>query len=121
MSTSEASRGPISPLKHVLLYSWELKTAADLSDVARRLREAKFYVVGARKDVIVATSLARPGVVIFIIIEKEPGRGDIVLIQGPRGPYSFEEIVRAMPTFARIAGIRLTGSWRGQSLGDAGK
>jgi len=44
-----------------------------------------------------------------------------VLIQGPGGPYSFEEIVRAMPTFARIAGIRLTGSWRGQPLGDAGE
>ena len=102
---------PLFPLKHVLVYAWELQRARDLSDVAERLRQAKFYVVRPRPDVLVITSLARPGTVIMVLLEREPGRGDLVVVQGPEGPYSYEDIVRAVPVFARIAGIRLTGRW----------
>jgi len=111
LSEGGTGRGPLFPLKHVLVYSWELRAAKSLADVARRLEEARFYVVRPRTDVLVATSLARPGAVVFVLLEREPGRGDLVLVQGPEGPYSFEDLVRAMPTFARIAGIRLTAFW----------
>jgi len=118
LSTEQAKRKPLSPLKHVLIYSWELRAAKSLEDVASRLTEAKFFVVRPREDVLVATSLARPGAVIFVLLERGGGRGDLVLIQGPEGPYSFEELVRAMPTFARIAGIRLTAFWPREQEGE---
>jgi len=103
-------KGPF-PLKHVLLYSWEFKAAQSLSEVAERLREAKFYVVRPRKDVLVATSLARPGAVIMVFSQKGERGGDLVLVQTPEGPYGFDHIVKAMLVFARIAGIKLTGLW----------
>ncbi len=109
----EPGRGqaPLFPLKHVLVYGWELSSARDLADVAERLRAARFYVVRPRQDVLVFTSLTRPGAVVMVMLEREPGRGDLVIVQGPEGPYGYEHIVRAVPVFARIAGIRLTGRW----------
>ena len=109
--TGERGKAPLFPLKHVLVYGWELSRARDLADVAERLRTARFYVVRPRQDVLVFTSLTRPGAVVMVMLEREPGRGDLVIVQGPEGPYGYEDIVRAVPVFARIAGIRLTGRW----------
>ena len=103
--------GPLFPLKHVLVYAWELGTARSLDEVAERLEEAKFYVVRPREDILVMTSLARPGAVILIMVERGPGHGDLIVVQTPEGPYGYEDILRAVPVFARIAGIRLRGLW----------
>ncbi len=102
---------PVFPLKHVLVYAWELRTAKSLDEIVRRLEEARFYVVRPREDIIVMTSLARPGAVVLIMIERGPGHGDLIVVQMPEGPYSYEDLLRAVPVFARIAGIRLRGLW----------
>jgi len=105
------ARKAIFPLKHVLVYSWEFRTARSLDEVVRRLEEARFYVVKPREDLLVLTSLAKPSAVIIILAQRDESGGDMVVVQTPQGPYGFEELVRAVPVFARIAGIRLTGLW----------
>ena len=103
--------GLVFPIKHVLLYGWEFRVSRDLSDVAKRLEKARFYVVRPREDFLVLTSLARPSAVIIVLIQRGERGGELLVIQTPQGPYSFEGLLRAVPVFARLAGIKLTGRW----------
>ena len=114
MPSQEAGSWP-PPLKHVLLYEWEFRTAQSLAEVAERLREARFYVASPRDDVLVITSLARPGAIVIVMSQRTQRGGELLVIQTPSGPYRFEDLVRAVPVFARLAGIRLTGFWPKES------
>jgi len=60
-------------------------------------------VVRPRGDVLVATSMTRPFMVVFVLIVRGEDGGDLVVVQGPQGWYSEWDIVtlRALRSSAR--------------------
>lgn len=93
------------PLKHVLVFKWNYDVARSLDDVAKFLDEGYFYVVRPREDILVATSLSKPGLVVFIFLARNSG-GDLILIQQPDGPYDYDHLVRYLWLLGRKAGVK---------------
>ena len=94
------------PIRTAMVFRWTWSTARSLDEVAERLRRASFYVVRPRGDVLVATSMTRPFVVVFVLMVRGEDGGDLVVVQGPQGWYSEWDIVRNMSVFDKLAGIR---------------
>lgn len=93
------------PIKSVLVFRWRWRTARSMDELEARLRGRMFYVVKPQDNVIVATSLTNPSMILFVIIKRGDEGGDIVVIQNPGGWYSDEDIVEHMPLFGKCAGI----------------
>lgn len=93
-------------IKSALVFQWAWAEVKSFDDLERRLRERLFYVLRPSNDVIVATSLTNPSMIIFVITLEEDG-GRLVVIQNPGGWYSDEEIIEHMPLFEKTAGIKL--------------
>jgi len=94
------------PIKSALVFEWTWDVVRSFDELEKRLRERLFYVLRPRSDVIVATSMTNPSMIIFVITCKGGG-GDIVVIQNPRGWYDDEDIVEHMPLFEKCAGIKI--------------
>lgn len=95
------------PIKSVLIFKWRWCIARSMDELEARLREKMFYVVKPQDNVIVATSLTNPSMILFVIIKRSDKGGDIVVIQNPGGWYSDEDIVEHMPLFGKCAGIEI--------------
>ena len=94
------------PIKSALVFEWTWGTVKSFDELEKRLRDRLFYVLRPRDDVIVATSMTNPSMIIFVITCRDGG-GDIVVIQNPRGWYDDEDIVERMPLFEKCAGIKI--------------
>lgn len=95
------------PIKSALVFRWTWGEVKSFDNLEKRLGERLFYVLRPSNDVIVATSLTNPSMIIFILV-CEGEEGKLVVIQNPGGWYSDEEIVEHMPLFEKNAGIRIT-------------
>lgn len=94
-------------IRSALVFKWTWGEVKNFDELERRLRERLFYVLRPSDDVIVATSLTNPSMIVFILIYGGDG-GKLVVIQNPGGWYSDEEIVEHMPLFEKNTGIRIT-------------
>lgn len=94
------------PIKSSHVFRWTWSEVKSFDDLEKRLRERLFYVLRPSSDVIVATSLTNPSMIIFVLIHGRD-EGKLVVIQNPGGWYSDEEIVEHMPLFEKAAGIKL--------------
>ena len=94
------------PIKSALVFKWTWNVVRDVDSLEKRLRERLFYVLRPRNDIIVATSLTNPSMIIFVLICREDG-GDLIVIQNPGGWYTNEDIIEHMPLFEKSAGIKL--------------
>ncbi len=77
-----------------------------MDELEKRLRDKLFYVLRPRKDIITATSLTNPSMIIFILIQNMKEGGDLIVIQNPGGWYDDEDIITHMPLFFKTAGIK---------------
>lgn len=107
MSTLEWDVRSPFPLKHVVVYKWSFNEATTMAEIGRRLIQDHFYVVRPREDILVATSLAKPSAVIFVFIQREESGGDLVLVQTPIGPYTYDHLIGVTRVFGKIAGIKI--------------
>jgi len=105
MSWIEVGPGE-EPIKSALVFEWKWGSVKSFDELEKRLRERLFYVLRPRNDVIVATSMTNPSMIIFVITCRDGG-GDIVVIQNPGGWYDDEDIVEHMPLFEKCAGIKI--------------
>jgi hypothetical protein len=94
------------PIKSALVFEWTWSVVKSFDELEKRLRERLFYVLRPRNDVIVATSMTNPSMIIFVITYRNGG-GDVVVIQNPRGWYDDKDIVEHMPLFEKCAGIKI--------------
>ena len=94
------------PIKSALAFRWTWDVVKSADELERRLKEQLFYVLRPRDDILVATSLTNPSMIIFVLMCREDG-GDLVVIQNPGGWYDEEHIIEHMPLFEKTAGIRL--------------
>ncbi len=104
------------PIKSALVFEWAWDVVKSFDELEKRLRERLFYVLRPRSDVIVATSMTNPSMIIFVITCKDGG-GDVVVIQNPGGWYDDEDIVEHMPLFGKCAGIKIK---LGREVGEGG-
>ena len=95
------------PLKHVIVFTWGWGEASTLSEVNQRLAQRGFYTVRPKANILVATSRTKPAIVIFTFIQAGREGGDLILIQTPAGPYTYDQIMRFIHLFAKLAGIRI--------------
>ena len=99
---------PDKPIKSVLVFKWAFSSVITSMDkLEERLKDNLFYVLRPRNDVIAATSLTNPSMIIFVIIQNNEKGGDIIVLQNPGGWYSEEDIVEHMPLFFKTAGIKM--------------
>jgi hypothetical protein len=94
------------PIKSALVFEWTWDAVKSFDELEKRLRERLFYVLRPRSDVIVATSMTNPSMIIFVITCRDGG-GDIVVIQNPGGWYDDEDIVEHMPLFEKCTGVKI--------------
>ncbi|MHC1600790.1 MAG: hypothetical protein ACXQTI_02330 [Candidatus Nezhaarchaeales archaeon] len=94
------------PIKSALVFRWTWDIVKSFDDLEKRLKERLFYVLRPSNDIIVATSLTNPSMIIFVLICRGD-EGDLVVIQNPGGWYDEEDIIEHMPLFEKSAGIRL--------------
>ncbi|RLF21836.1 MAG: hypothetical protein DRJ68_02550 [Thermoprotei archaeon] len=98
--------GEEAPIKSALAFKWTWDVVRDVDGLERRLKERLFYVVRPRSDVIVATSLTNPSMILFVMMCGDEG-GDLIVVQNPGGWYSDDDIIEHMPLFEKSAGIKL--------------
>ena len=92
-------------ISSALIYEWKFSRASTLSEVEERLRRASFYVVRPRSDVLVATSLTNPFMVVFTFIQRFEQGGELLVVEAPWGWYGEDGIVEHMPLLEKIAGV----------------
>lgn len=95
------------PIKSVHIFKWFFNFVENMDKLEDRLKSRSFYVLRPREDVIVATSLTNPSMVIFILIQKNSSGGDLIVLQNPGGWYEDEDIVNHVPIFYKAAGIKM--------------
>ena len=78
-----------------------------MNEVREELSRHQFFVLKPREDMLVATSKARPGAVIFVLWRRDEGGGELLLIQTHLGWYSQEQIDFFVRVFEKNAGIRV--------------
>ncbi|MCX8175930.1 MAG: hypothetical protein N3E48_01700 [Candidatus Bathyarchaeota archaeon] len=62
-----------------------------------KLESKLFYVLRPQEDIIVAISLTNLSLVIFILIQRNSSRGDLIVLQNPGGWYEDEDIISHIP------------------------
>ena len=92
-------------INSALIYEWRFSKASTLEEVEERLRKASFYVVKPREDVLVATSLTNPFMVVFTFIQRSKEGGELLVVEAPWGWYGEEGVVEHMPLLEKIAGV----------------
>ena len=95
------------PIKHVLIFSWSFNEVTDLYKVAENLTKELFYVLRAGENILVATSRSKPAV-IFVILQRDPKGGELILIQTHEGWYNYGQLKRFTGIFGKKAGIKVT-------------
>ena len=107
MNSDEYSLRDTFPLRHIILYKWYFGEAKSLEEVSRRLNKSFFYAVKLRDDMLIITSLSKPGAVVLTLIRNEDSGGDLILVQTPLGHYNYDKIAVGIQVFAKIAGIKV--------------
>ena len=95
------------PIKHALVYDWSFDEAPDLAGVAGNLTKELFYVLNPEANVLAVTSITKPTAVIFTIAQRDAHGGELVLIQTPKGEYTFRKLNRNIKIFGSKAGINI--------------
>lgn len=95
------------PIKSVHTFKWFFDVVKDMDELEDRLKSRLFYVLRPQEDIIVATSLTNPSMIILILIQKTSGGGDLIVLQNPGGWYEDEDIISHIPLFYKTAGIKM--------------
>ncbi len=105
MSTSPPKRD--YPIKHVLVHNWSFDKASSFDEVAENLRQALFYLVRPREDVLVAVSQAKPYILLFLFIQRTSEGGEVFLIETHEGRFSYDELLEHIPALEATAGVKI--------------
>lgn len=101
------------PIKSALMFKWSWDQVTSMDELEERMKKNMFYTLRPVDDLIVATSLTNPSMIIFAVIQRDRDGGDLIVIQNPGGWYSDEDIAEHIPLFDKVVGIK---TWLAHSL-----